>query len=52
MKVEKQLNEAKFRSRGGFERSTYERYGGSKPIIQSKVVPKEQVKSDEASDTK
>ena len=44
--------EAKFRPRGGFERNTYERGGGSKLIIQSKVVPKEQVKSDGASGTK
>ena len=38
--------------KGGFERGTYERGGGSKPTIQSKVVPKEQVKSDGASGTK
>ena len=46
------MNKAKFRPRGGFERSTYERGGGFKPTILSKVVPKEQVKSDRASGIK
>ena len=47
LKVERQLNEAKSKSRDGFERSW-----GFEPTIQSKVVPKEQVKSDGANGTK
>ena len=52
MKVERQLLEVNSRPIGGFERGIYERYRGSKPTIQSKVVPKEQIKSDGASGTK
>ena len=52
LKVERQLNEVKSRPRGDFERCIYEKGRSSKPIIQSKVVPNEQVKSDGASGTK